>query len=188
MDEEVDQEENTAASLFQVNRGGKGVAKGRGKGKGKSKGKGKAAKASVSPKRRIVGKVSVAGAALTASAVQGATSSASSGGGDVAHDDVDRHSSVTAAASRVGSASALGVPKSLEEKMSKYRSQLEPLTVMSGTLENSGRVLWQASQTLTSLRKKDPTSHTCLTLHALVEEAKEAQKLCRGKLETLSTS
>eukprot|EP00971_Amphidinium_carterae_P351018 6491859-Amphidinium_carterae.1 len=189
-DEEVDQVENTAASLFQVHRDRVGNTKGRGKGR-KGKGKGTAKS---SPKRRLVGKAPASTAGVKAGMVnvQGTASSASSGGHDAAVDDHSRQGAVTASAapSRMGPASIAtqATGKGLDEKMCKYRAQLEPLHVMSGTLEASGRVLWQSSQTLASLKKKDSSSHTCLSLHALVEEAKEAQKLCRGKVETLSTS
>ena len=95
--------------------------------------------------------------------------------------DFDNKSVVTAASAGGTPAS----PKTLSEKMSRYRKHLEPWAVMKDP-KQSGRLLWQAGQTLAALKRKDSRGYETLALHALVEEAKLAHMLCIGKVEALS--
>ena len=94
--------------------------------------------------------------------------------------------SASACGSRAASAGPEGSsPKSLQEKVERYRRQLMPSVVMGQKPEASGRVLWQAGQTLGSLKKRDASSYECVMLTAYIEGGKKAVQLADGMLQKL---
>ena len=96
-------------------------------------------------------------------------------------DDTDSVSGSTAGPAPSGAGG-----KSVSEKVEGYRQQLDPLTLMSSSGDGSGRVVWQAGQTLVALRRKDPANTDAIMLEAYLEKAKKAQSLSTKNINGLS--
>ena len=92
------------------------------------------------------------------------------------------------------SAGSSGSTETHEKKMERYRKGLNPSIVMAetltpqGTLGVSGRVMWQASTTLASMKKSKEKSASpdCIMLTSYLDVAKRAARLANGNIQKLS--
>ena len=77
--------------------------------------------------------------------------------------------------------------KSFRETMDRYARDLDPVKVMSHPDEKgSGRSRWQASQTLSCLKRKQPTGADTILLGGMVAEARKAVNLTAGVIKKVS--